>query len=133
MRVCSCCEGGNAPTSRSTVRVAPSVWSVASTKCPVSAAVSASEIVSVSRSSPITITSGSSRSAPRSARANDSVCLLTWRWFTMQRRDGWRYSIGSSIVSMCSARSSLIRLTSAASVAVLPQRVGPVISTIPWW
>ena len=99
---------------RLTVRTALSVCSVASTKWPVSAAVIASEIVSRSRSSPITITSGSSRRAARSARANDSVWRFTLRWFTTQRFDGCRYSIGSSIVRMCSARSSLIRFTSAA-------------------
>src|SRR5262245_18161081 len=50
---------------RFSVRIAPLVWSVANTRWPVSAAVSASEIVSRSRSSPITITSGSSRRAER--------------------------------------------------------------------
>ena len=58
---------------------------------------------------------------------------FTLRWFTTQRFDACRYSIGSSIVRMCSARSSLIRFTSAAIVDDLPHADGPVISTMPWW
>jgi hypothetical protein len=99
------------------VRIALLVWRVASTKWPVSAAESASEMVSRSRSSPITMTSGSSRSAARSARAKEPVCACTQRWFTRHRFEGWRYSMGSSMVRMCSRRSSLIRLTSAARFA----------------
>ena len=51
----------------STVFVALLVCSVASTRCPVSAAVSANEMVSRSRISPTRITSGSSRRAALSA------------------------------------------------------------------
>ena len=86
-RTCACSFDGKAPMMRSTVRTALPVCSVASTRCPVSAAVSASEMVSRSRSSPITMTSGSSRSAPRSARAKLSVWRPTWRWLTTQRFD----------------------------------------------
>src|SRR5437870_2993837 len=53
---------------RSMVLGALEVCSVPKTRCPVSAAVSASEMVSRSRISPIRITSGSSRSALHSAR-----------------------------------------------------------------
>ena len=60
---------------RSTAFGAEVELSVPSTMWPVSAAVSASETLSLSRSSPITITSGSSRRAARSARANDWVSL----------------------------------------------------------
>src|SRR2546425_9469668 len=59
---------------RSMVLGALEVCSVPKTRCPVSAAVSASEMVSRSRISPIRITSGSSRSALRSALVNDPVC-----------------------------------------------------------
>ena len=47
------------------------------TRCPVSDAVMAISIVSRSRSSPITMMSGSSRRAPFSAVANDLVWLVT--------------------------------------------------------
>ena len=50
------------------------VCSVPNTRWPVSAAVIARRIVSRSRISPTRMTSGSSRSAARSAFANDSVC-----------------------------------------------------------
>ena len=42
-----------------------------------------------------------------------------------------RYSIGSSMVTMCSLRSWLILSSIAASVVVLPDPVGPVTSTRP--
>ena len=51
------------------------VCSVAMTRRPSSAAVSASEIVSRSRISPTRITLGSARSAPRSASAKVSAVL----------------------------------------------------------
>ena len=60
------------------------VWTVVMTKWPVSAAVSASSIVSKSRNSPTRITSGSSRSAARSATANELVCWPTSRCVTKQ-------------------------------------------------
>ena len=55
--------GGNTSTMRSTVWAVSCVWSVANTRWPVSAAVSAVEIVSRSLISPTRITSGSWRSA----------------------------------------------------------------------
>ncbi len=42
------------------------------------------------------------------------------------------YSIGSSMVRMCSGRLRLIQPIIAASVVDLPEPVGPVISTSPW-
>ncbi len=60
------------------------VWSVAKTRWPVSAAVSAVEIVSRSRISPTRITSGSWRSAARSASAKLGVSGPISRWLTMQ-------------------------------------------------
>ena len=62
-RTCCCCSGGNTSTIRSTVWAVSCVWSVANTRWPVSAAVSAVEIVSRSLISPTRITSGSWRSA----------------------------------------------------------------------
>src|SRR6185503_11775730 len=53
------------------VSVASIVCSVENTRCPVSAACSAVSIVSMSRISPTRMTSGSWRSALRSAAAND--------------------------------------------------------------
>ena len=116
------------------VRIALLVCSVPSTRWPVSAAVSASEMVSRSRSSPMrddvrVLAQRGAQRAGEGARCGGS----TWRWLTTQRFETCRYSIGSSIVMMWSARSSLIMLTSAARVEDLPQPAGPVTSTIPWW
>ena len=59
------------------------MWSVANTRWPVSAAVSAVEIVSRSRISPTRITSGSWRSAARSASAKLVASDPISRWLTM--------------------------------------------------
>src|SRR5579875_2065117 len=122
---------GNTSITRSTVWGASWVWSVASTRCPVSAAVSAVEIVSRSRISPTRITSGSWRSAARSASAKRGASGRSSRWLTRQRLWECRTSIGSSIVRMWSSRVRLISSMSAASVVVLPEPVGPVTSTMP--
>ena len=90
--------------TRSIVCGALCVCSVAKTRWPVSAAVSAVEIVSRSRISPTRITSGSWRSAARRPSANVVASEPISRWLTMQRRCRCRNSIGSSIVRMCSAR-----------------------------
>ena len=116
---------------RSIVCGASWVWSVAKTRWPVSAAVSAVPIVSMSRISPTRITSGSWRSAAFRASAKDGASAPSSRWLTMQRLCECRNSIGSSIVMMCSSRVSLISLISEASVVDLPEPVGPVTSTIP--
>ena len=58
-RIWPCWAGGNTSMMRSTVCGASWVWSVAKTRCPVSAAVIAVEIVSRSRISPTRMTSGS--------------------------------------------------------------------------
>ena len=70
-RTWPCWDGGKTSMMRSTVCGASCVWSVAKTRWPVSAAVSAVPIVSMSRISPTRITSGSWRSAAFSAIAND--------------------------------------------------------------
>ena len=74
-RTCPCSSAGKEDRMRSTAFAAEVELRVPRTMWPVSAAVRASETLSLSRSSPITITSGSSRSAARSARAKDWVSL----------------------------------------------------------
>ena len=90
--------------TRSIVVGALCVCSVAKTRCPVSAAVSAVEIVSRSRISPTRITSGSWRSAARRPSANVVASWPISRWLTMHVPWWCRNSIGSSIVRMCSCR-----------------------------
>ena len=104
---------------------------VARTKWPVSAAVNAIEVVSKSRISPTSITSGSSRSAALRAAANDMVSEPTSLWLIMLRLCLWRYSIGSSRVIMWQARSRLTMSIMAARVVDLPLPVGPVTKSIP--
>ena len=64
---------------------ASTVWSVESTRWPVSAADSAVWTVSSSRISPIRITSGSWRSTRRSARLKEAVSMPTSRWLMIER------------------------------------------------
>src|SRR6266496_5095272 len=116
---------------RSTVEEAVVVWRVPRTRCPVSAAVMASPMVSRSRISPTRMTSGSSRSDCRKARAKEREWLGTSRWLTRESWLAWTYSIGSSIVRMWHRSVWLIRSTSAARVVVLPQPAGPVTRTRP--
>ncbi len=89
---------------RSTVEAAVLVCSVPNTRCPVSAVSMAVAIVSRSRISPTSTTSGSSRSAARSAFLNERVWTPTSRWFTRQFLFLWTNSIGSSTVMMWSSR-----------------------------
>ena len=89
---------GNTSTTRSMALAADDVCRVPNTRWPVSAAVSARRIVSRSRNSPTSTTSGSSRSAERSALLNDSVCGPTSRWLITHLRGSCTNSIGSSIV-----------------------------------
>lgn len=77
------------------------------------------------------MTSGSCRSACRSARAKLFVSRSTSRWVTTDFLCGWKNSIGSSTVTMCSSLVALIPSTIAASVVVLPLPVGPVTRTRP--
>ena len=107
------------------------VCSVAKVRWPVSAMRSADSIVSRSRISPISTTSGSSRSAARRAFENECVSACSSRWLTTHFLCACRYSIGSSIVMMCSWRSLLILSSIAASVVDLPEPVGPVTRTRP--
>ena len=88
--------------------------------------VSAAEMVSRSRISPTSTTSGSWRRMDFSAFLNECVSEKTSRWFTMHFLCWCTNSIGSSMVTMCSARSELTLSTIAASVVDLPEPVGPV-------
>ena len=98
--ICFCWYGGKKSITRFTVSVASVVCSVESTRCPVSAAWSAARTVSVSRISPIRITSGSWRRAARSAARKSSVSLPISRWLMDATSSRCSTSIGSSIVTM---------------------------------
>src|SRR5438445_296743 len=74
----------------------------------VSAAFSAVSSVSMSRISPIRITSGACRSTWRNAALNDSVSFPTSRWEMLARLSRCRNSIGSSIVMMLTRRFVLM-------------------------
>src|SRR4051794_38632373 len=123
--------GGKKSMMRLTVSGASIVWSVESTRCPVSAADSAVATVSSSRISPTRITSGSWRSTRRSARLNELVSCPTSRWLMIERLSRWRNSIGSSIVTMCFEWKRLIWSIIAASVDDLPEPVVPVRRMMP--
>ena len=69
MRIWRCWLAGNASMMRSTVPAAPVVCRVEKISCAISAAVTAVAMVSGSRISPSSITSGASRIAERSASA----------------------------------------------------------------
>ena len=124
-------SAGKTSMMRSMVFGAELVCSVPNTKWPVSAAEMARRMVSKSRSSPTRITSGSSRSAERSALLNECVSRCTSRWFTKLSLLSCTNSIGSSMVRMCSRLWVLIWSTMAASVVLLPEPVAPVTSTMP--
>ena len=57
--------------------------------------------------------------------------MPTSRWVTAERPCSWTYSIGSSMVRMCSDRVLLMRSMMEASVVDFPEPVGPVRSTKP--
>ena len=113
---------------RDTVDGASLVWSVDSTRWPVSAALTAISAVSKSRISPTMMMFGSWRRNARSAVAKFrpmSSCI--WTWLIPCRLN----STGSSAVEML--RSSVLSSDIAEySVVVLPDPVGPVTSTIPY-
>ncbi len=113
------------------VWVASVVCRVEKTRWPVSAALSAVSSVSMSRISPIRMTSGSCRSTCRSAEPNDRVSLPTSRWEMFDITSRWRNSIGSSIVMTFTRRFWFTWLIIAASAVDLPEPVIPVTSTRP--
>src|SRR5690348_1326061 len=81
-RTCGCWCAGKTSTIRLMVDTAEFVCSVANVRWPVSAIRSADSMVSRSRISPISTTSGSSRSEARSELANECVSECTSRWLT---------------------------------------------------
>ena len=83
-------------------------------------------MVSGSRISPTRSTSGSSRSAERIARENDSVSSPISRWLMAAFLCRCTYSSGSSMVMMWHARRWLTASIIAARVVDLPAPVGPV-------
>jgi hypothetical protein len=89
-------------------------------------------MLSTSRISPTSTTSGSSRRAARRPRANEVVSTPTSRWLTADCLWLCTYSIGSSRVRMCRFRRWLIQSSIEAWVVDLPEPVGPVNSTKPW-
>src|SRR6266516_3490305 len=107
------------------------VCNVENTRCPVSAAFSAVSSVSISRISPIRMTSGAWRNTCRSAALNDSVSFPTSRCGIFARLSRCRNSIGSSMVMMLTRRPRLMWLIIAASAVDLPDPVTPVTSTSP--
>ena len=123
--------GGTIARIRSIVWAAFELCTVAKTWWPVSAARRAMRIVSLSRTSPTRITSGSCRSACLSPCSNDGVswptssCEIIAFWLV------WMYSIGSSIVMILQRKALLIRSIMAARVVVLPLPVVPVTSVSP--
>src|SRR5882724_4112984 len=131
LRTASCSYGGKNEITRLIVCVASVVWSVEKTRCPVSAAFSAVSSVSMSRISPIRITSGACRSTWRNAALNDSVSFPTSRCEMLARLSRCKNSIGSSIVMMLTRRFVLMWLIIAASAVDFPDPVTPVTSTSP--
>ena len=130
-RICACLSAGNCPIILSMVLYAVVVCRVPKTRWPVSAVSIAISTVSKSRISPISMMSGSSRSAARSAFLNPIVCLCTSLWLIRQFLFLWTNSTGSSIVIMWALRFSLMRSTMAARVVDFPLPVGPVTTTRP--
>ena len=98
VRICPCCAAGKTSIRRSTVDEASWVCSVAKTRWPVSAAVSAVEIVEVAHLAEEdhvgVLAERAARRLRRTSRQGRS------RWLTTQLLCRWRNSIGSSIVMM---------------------------------
>ncbi len=117
---------------RPTVRMVSVVCSVASTRWPVSAALSAISIVSSSRISPTKMTSGSWRSAARNAAAKLAVSIPISRWLMLDIWSLCMNSIGSSTVTMCSERVALRCAIMLAIDVLLPFPAAPTTSTIPF-
>src|SRR6266513_5889694 len=130
-RTWDCWCAGKTSMMRLMDSAAELVCSVAKARWPVSAMVSAAWIVSRSRISPISTTSGSCRRAYFSAAWKLFVSVPTSRWLTMHAWWRWMNSIGSSTVMMWPFSSLLILSIIAASVVLLPEPVGPVTRTRP--
>ena len=115
-------------TRRVTAPDASFVCSVLKTRWPVRAARIAISAVSLSRTSPTMITSGSWRRMCRRPTANvRPISGRTWIWLI----PAISYSMGSSIVRM-RLSIELIVCSHAYSEVDLPEPVGPVTSRMPW-
>ena len=99
-RTSLCSSAGNTCTMRPTASRARPLWSVPKTRCPVSAAVSAAAMVSLSRISPTAMTSGSSRRDSRTPSAKLTASRPISRWRTRDFPAERTYSTGSSKVTM---------------------------------
>ncbi len=132
-RTCSRLSSGHTLRMRSTAREAELAWSVPKTSTPDSAAERARETVSWSRISPTTSTSGDSRSDERCAWRKLAAWTPTCRCVTTLLSGAWMNSTGSSMVMTWRRCVALISWIIAASVVVLPEPVGPVTSTSPFW
>src|SRR3989442_482687 len=124
-RTWPCWCDGNTSMMRLMLSIAELVCSVANARWPVSAIVSAAPIVSRSRISPTSTTSGSCRNAYFRAAAKLLVSVPISRWFTMQLWWRWMNSIGSSTVMMLPFSSLLILSIIAASVLGFPRLRAP--------
>ena len=102
------------------VSVALVVWSVDSTRWPVSPADRAAWMVSGSRISPIRMTSGSWRRTRRMAWDQSLVSVPISRWLMIDILSRWSTSMGSSMVMMLAERLLLMWSIMAARVVVLP-------------
>jgi hypothetical protein len=69
--------------------------------------------------------------AARMAMVKSSVSTRTSRWLTIPSLSACKTSMGSSIVTIWTARLALIWSIMAARVVVLPEPVGPVTSSRP--
>src|ERR1017187_5094797 len=102
-RICGWLEEGNVSRMRETLWMVSLVWSVESTRWPVSAAVSAVEMVSASRISPTRMTSGDCRMMLRRVTAKSGVSRPTSICSMTALRLACWYSTGSSMVTTWAA------------------------------
>ena len=130
-RTCWCSSTGKNDTTRRSVVTTSLVWIDENTAWPVSAALSAVSTVSASRISPTMITSGSWRSAARSAAGKLGVSVEISRCVMIERSWVKMNSTGSSIVTILHLCARLISWSMVASVVDLPMPVAPVTSTRP--
>ena len=107
------------------------VCKVAKTKWPVSAAIRAVSVVSLSLNSPTSITSGSCLKALFKAGAKPFTSIPISLWLIVDSLSWKLYSIGSSIVIIWWGWVRFIFSTIAARVVDLPLPVAPVTRTKP--
>ncbi len=125
-RIWSRSWGAKKSMMRLTLRMASWVCRVLKTRWPVWAALRAASTVSLSRISPMRMTSGSWRMLARRPLAKLMVSRPSSRWLIMAMRSLWRTSMGSSRVTMLTGWVALMWSRRLARVVVLPLPVGPV-------